>query len=127
MGEGDSVSFTVPPDNAMKGMFLCVFYVSTPEIVATEGLRSVLIVNYTNCTLQIHMHGKTISFNDIVWQAIRSNLGSGDKVEIFVTFSQRVVVKNTHVYLICGESHYREKVSTKKKNDLHRFMKKIVK
>ncbi|XP_014515217.1 protein SUPPRESSOR OF npr1-1, CONSTITUTIVE 1-like [Vigna radiata var. radiata] len=115
MGEGDSVSFTVPPDNAMKGLFLCVFYVSTPEIVATEGLRSVLIVNYTKCTLQIHMHGKIISFNDIDWEAIRSNLGSGDKVEIFVTFSQGVVVKNTHVYLICGESHYREKVFTQKK------------
>ncbi|XP_047178514.1 disease resistance protein RUN1-like [Vigna umbellata] len=117
MGQGDSVSFTVPPDNDMKGMvmFLCVFNVSTPEIVASEGIRSVLIVNYTKCTLQIHMHGKRISFNDIDWQAIRSNLGSGDKVEIFVTFSQGVVVKNTHVYLIFGESHYLEKVPTPKK------------
>ncbi|KOM28322.1 hypothetical protein LR48_Vigan521s001000 [Vigna angularis] len=127
MGQGDSVSFTVPPDNSMKGMFLCVFNVSTPEIVASEGFRSVLIVNYTKCTLQIHMHGKIISFNDIDWKAIRSNLGSGDKVEIFVTFSQGVVVKNTHVYLIFGESHYLEKVPTPKKNDLLRFIKKIVK
>ncbi|XP_022641630.1 TMV resistance protein N-like [Vigna radiata var. radiata] len=116
MGEGDSVSFTVPLDNDIKGMVLCVVYVSTPEIEATECLRSVLIVNYTKCTLQIHMHGKLISFNDIYWQTIRSNLGSGDKVKIFVNFSQGLVVKNTYVYLICGDSHYLEKEPTPNKN-----------
>ncbi|WVZ17247.1 hypothetical protein V8G54_010229 [Vigna mungo] len=119
MGEGDSVSFIVPPDNDIKGMVLCVVYVPTPEIVATECPRSVLIVNYTKCTLHIHMHGEIISFNDIDWQTIRSNLESGDKVEIFVTFSQGLVVKNTYVYLICGESHYLEKPSSLSQNETH--------
>jgi len=58
MGEGDSVSFTVPPDIDVK------------EIEATECLRSVLIVNYTKCTFHIHMHGTGISFNDIDWEGI---------------------------------------------------------
>jgi len=109
MGEGYSVSFTVPQDRGMKGMALCVVYSSTSEIVASECLKSVLIVNYTKCTLQIHNHGKVISFNDEDWHDIRSNLGSGDNVEIFVNFAHRLIVKNTTVYLICSESNDFEK------------------
>jgi len=126
MGEGDSVSFTVPPHNDVKGMILCVVYLSTLEIEATECLRSVLIVNYTKCTFHIHMHGTGISFNDIDWEGIMSNFGYGDKVEIFVTFGHGLVVKNTFVYLIYGESNYLEKEPTPQKNSVLRFIKKIV-
>jgi len=125
-GEGHSVSFTVPQDPDMKGMALCVIYSSTPEIVTTECLRSVLIVNYTKCTLLIHKHGTVISFNDEDWQGIVSNLGSGDNVEIFVTFGNGLVVKNTTVYLICSESNNLEKEYATKKNSLVRFIKKTV-
>ncbi|XP_052724770.1 disease resistance protein RUN1-like [Vigna angularis] len=103
-GEGHSVSFTVPKDCEMKGMALCVVYSSTPEIVATECLRSVLIVNYTKCTCQIHKHDTVMSFNDEDWHAIMSNLESEDKVEIFVSFGHGLVVKNTMVYFIYRES-----------------------
>ncbi|XP_027905521.1 TMV resistance protein N-like isoform X1 [Vigna unguiculata] len=126
MGEGHSVSFTVPQDRVINGMALCFVYLSTFEIVATECLRSVLIVNHTKCTLQIHNHGTVISFNDIDWQGIISNLESGDKVEIFLTFSQELVVKNTVVYLICGESNDLETKPVPKKNSLIRFIKNIV-
>ncbi|XP_027907355.1 TMV resistance protein N-like [Vigna unguiculata] len=121
MGEGYSVSFTVPRDRDMKGMALCVVYLSTPEIVATECLRSVLIVNYTKCTLHIHNHGTVIFFNDKDWEGIISNLGSGDKVEIFVIFGHGLVVRRTIVYLVCGESNE----SSSKKNSLIRFIKKL--
>ncbi|XP_068479121.1 disease resistance protein Roq1-like [Phaseolus vulgaris] len=87
MGEEHSVSFTVPLDRDLKGMVLCVVYSSKPEIEATECLRSVLIVNYTKCTLHIHKHGTVLSFNYIDWQGISSNLESGDKVEIFEFWS----------------------------------------
>jgi len=83
VGEGPSVYFNVPQDCNMKGMILCDVYLSTPEIVAAECVRSVLIVNYTKCTLQIHNHDTLISFNDIDWKVIISNLGSGDRVEVF--------------------------------------------
>jgi len=126
MGEGHSVSFTVPQDRVINGMALCFVYLSTFEIVATECLRSVLIVNHTKCTLQIHNHGTVISFNDIDWQGIISNLESGDRVEIFLTFSQELVVKNTVVYLICGESNDIETKPVSKKNPLIRFIKNIV-
>ncbi|XP_027907784.1 TMV resistance protein N-like isoform X2 [Vigna unguiculata] len=109
MGEGHSVSFTLPKDHVLKGMALCAIYSPNPEILTTECLRSVLIVNYTKCTLQIHYHGTIISFNDIDWQGIISNLGSGDRVEIFVIFCDGLVVKRTVVYLICGESNDLEK------------------
>jgi len=98
-GEGHSVSFTVPPHRHMKGMALCVVYLSTPEIIEPE-FTAVLIVNYTKCTLHIHNHG----FNNEDWDGIMSNLGSGDQVEIFVSFGHGLVVKNTVVYPICSES-----------------------
>ncbi|XP_068479583.1 disease resistance protein RUN1-like isoform X2 [Phaseolus vulgaris] len=116
MGDGHSVSFTVPQDREVKGMALCVVYSSTSEIIEPKH-TTVLIVNYTKCTCQIHNHGTVISFNDEDWHDIMSNLGSGDKVEIFVTFGQDLVIKSTAVYLIYGEP---------RKNSLIRFIKKIV-
>ncbi|KAL9303414.1 hypothetical protein ACSQ67_020677 [Phaseolus vulgaris] len=79
MGDGHSVSFTVPQDREVKGMALCVVYSSTSEIIEPKH-TIVLIVNYTKCTCQIHNHGTVISFNDEDWHGIMSNLGSGDKV-----------------------------------------------
>ncbi|ESW06207.1 hypothetical protein PHAVU_010G028800 [Phaseolus vulgaris] len=104
MGNGHYVSFTVPQHRVVKGMALCVVYLSTSEIIEPE-LTTVLIVNYTKCTCQIHNHGTGISFNDEDWHDILSSLGSGDKVEIFVNFGHDLVIKNTAVYLICCESN----------------------
>ncbi|XP_027906898.1 TMV resistance protein N-like [Vigna unguiculata] len=115
-GEGHSASFTVPRDCVMKGMILCVVCLSTPEIIEPE-LTTVLIGNYTRCTLQIHNHGTVISFNDEDWHHIISNLGSGDRVEIFVSSAYGLVVKETAVYLMHGEP---------KKNSLIRSIKKII-
>ncbi|BAT97066.1 hypothetical protein VIGAN_09041500, partial [Vigna angularis var. angularis] len=61
--------------------------------------KSVLIVNYTKCTFQIHNHGTVISFKDEDWHGIMSNFEYGDKVEIFVSIDPGFVVKNTTVYL----------------------------
>ena len=136
MGEGQSVSFTVPRDREMKGMALCVVYSSIIGIFATECLRSVLIVNYTKCTLHIYKHG----FSDGDWHGIISNLESEDNVEIFVTFVHGVVVKSTTVYLICSESNdlekepndlekdpnELEKEPAQKQSSFVRFIKKIV-
>jgi len=124
-GEGHSVSFTVPRDRDIEGMVLWVVYLSTPQIVATECIRSVLIVNYTKCTMQIHKLDTVISFNDIDWHCIISNIGFGDEVEILVTSGHGLVIKNTVVYLIYGEPNELEKVSAPKKNSLTRFVKKL--
>ncbi|KAL2986837.1 hypothetical protein AAZX31_12G228800 [Glycine max] len=127
-GKGHSVYFIVPEDCRMKGMALRVVYVSTPESTATECLISVLMVNYTKCTLQIYKRDTVISFNDVDWQGIISHLGSGDKVEIFVTFGHGLVIKKTAVYLMYDESIDTDMEPTPepKKNSFVRFIKKIV-
>ncbi|KAK7286727.1 hypothetical protein RJT34_21938 [Clitoria ternatea] len=104
-GEGHSVSFRVPQDSSrcLKGMTLCVSYSSTLEDVTAECLVSILIVNYTNCTIHIYKRETAISFDDEEWQGIRSNLGPGDNMKIFVLFRHGFTVKKTVVYLVYGE------------------------
>ncbi|XP_027337076.1 TMV resistance protein N-like [Abrus precatorius] len=105
-GEGHSVFFIVPQDscNRMKGMTVCVVYSSPPENMAAEYLISIMIVNYTKCTIQIFKRDTAISFNDEDWQGIVSHLGSGDNVEIFVNFGHGLFVKKTALYLMYNES-----------------------
>ncbi|WVZ16431.1 hypothetical protein V8G54_009413 [Vigna mungo] len=127
MGEGHSVSFTLPQDRVMKGMALCVFYLPTSKIIKPK-VTTVLIVNYTKCTLQMHNHSSGVSFNDENWHFIMSNLESGDKVEIFVTFGHGLLIKNTAVYLIYGESNdlEMEPCPEPKKNSLNKFINKML-
>jgi len=87
ISEGHSVSFIMPLDHEMKGMVLCVVYLSNPKIIESE-FTIVLIVKYTKCTC----HDILNSFNDEDWRGIISNLGSGDKVEIFVRFQNSIEV-----------------------------------
>ncbi|XP_027337069.1 uncharacterized protein LOC113850708 [Abrus precatorius] len=131
-GEGHSVHFSVPKDCNLKGMTLCVIYSSTPENTASEYLVSVLMVNYTKCTIQIFKRDTVTSFNDEDWHGLISHLESGDKVEIFVTFGQGLVVKKTAVYLMYDESIGMEMEPSPKpkkesrENAFAKFIKKIV-
>ncbi|KEH18107.1 hypothetical protein MTR_8g012005 [Medicago truncatula] len=109
-GEGPSVLFQVPKDIDchMKGIVLCVVYSSTSENVAVECLTNVLIINYTKCTIQIYKGDTVMSFNDEDWKGLTLNLGPGDNVEIFVVFGHGLIVKETSVYLIYGQSTTKE-------------------
>lgn len=52
MGEGHSVTFTIPEGRRIKGMTLCAVNLYNPRHIATtEYLISILMVNYTNCTI----------------------------------------------------------------------------
>jgi len=73
----------------------------------------------------IHNHGTAIFFNDIDWHGIISNLGSGDKVEIFLIFCHGLVVMRTIVYLIFAESNDLEMEPVPTKNSHVRFIKKV--
>ncbi|CAJ2634986.1 unnamed protein product [Trifolium pratense] len=105
-GDGPSAQFQVPEniDCDMKGIILCVVYSSTSENIGAESLTSVLIINYTKYTIQIYKHDTVISFNDEDWKNVTSSLEPGDDVEIFVVFGGGVIVKETAVYLIYGQS-----------------------
>ncbi|XP_045832557.1 disease resistance protein RUN1-like isoform X1 [Trifolium pratense] len=104
-GEGSSVLFQVPEDSdcGMKGIILCVVYSSTSENMAAKYLTSVLIINYTKCTI-IYKRDTVMSFNDEDWKGLTSNLEPGDNVEIFVAFGRGLIVKATAAYLIYGHS-----------------------
>ncbi|WJX91836.1 hypothetical protein P8452_73558 [Trifolium repens] len=105
-GEGPSIHFQVPEDSdcCMKGITLCVVYSSTSENTATECLASILIINYTKFTVHIYKRDTIMSFNDEDWKNVTSNLGPGDNVEISVAFGHGLIVKETAVYLIYGQS-----------------------
>ncbi|CAJ2634996.1 unnamed protein product [Trifolium pratense] len=105
-GDGPLAQFQVPEniDCDMKGIILCVVYSSSSENIGAESLTSVLIINYTKYTIQIYKHDTVISFNDEDWKNVTSSLEPGDDVEIFVVFGGGVIVKETAVYLIYGQS-----------------------
>ncbi|WVZ16694.1 hypothetical protein V8G54_009676 [Vigna mungo] len=129
-GEGHSVLFKVPEDRncLMTGMFLCVVYSSPLERVANECLLSVLIVNYTKCTIQIYKRETIISFSEEDWKEIISQLGFGDQVEIFVTFGHELIVMKMAIYLLYTESTDMpiNPSLEPKENVLLRFLKRIV-
>ncbi|GAU30757.1 hypothetical protein TSUD_354820 [Trifolium subterraneum] len=106
-GEGPSILFQVPGDShwCMKGITLCVLYLSTPENLPTECLTSVFIINYTKFTIQIYKRDTVMSFNDEDWQGVVSNLGVGNNVEIFVAIGHGLTVKETTAYLIYDQSN----------------------
>jgi hypothetical protein len=105
-GEGPSARFQVPEDIDchVKGINLCVVYSSTSENIGAECLTSVLIINYTKCTVQIYKRDTVMSFNDEDWKNVASNLGPGDDMEIFVAFGHGLIVKETIVYLFYDQS-----------------------
>ncbi|CAL0329513.1 unnamed protein product [Lupinus luteus] len=103
-GEGHSTLFEVPCEDrdwCMKGMTLCVVYSSTPQKMEAEYPFILLIINHTKLTMQIYKRDtKAYLFNDEEWQGIISNLGAGDKVQIFFAFGHGVTIDRTAVYLI---------------------------
>jgi hypothetical protein len=105
-GVGPSAPFQVPKDIdcRMEGIVLRVVYSSTSENMAAECLTSVLIVNYTKCTIHIYKRDTILSFNDEDWNNVTSNLGPGDEVKIYVAFGHGLIVKKTIVYLVSGQS-----------------------
>ena len=103
---GPSVRFRVPEDSdcCMKGINLRVIYSSTFESMATECLIGVSIINYTKLTFNLYKRDTVMSFNDEDWQGVKSNLGAGDNVAIFVALGHGMTVKETRVHLVHGQS-----------------------
>jgi hypothetical protein len=105
-GEGPSARFQVPEniDCQVKGIVLSVAYSSAPKNMGAECLTSVLIINYTKFTFHIYKRDMLMPFNYEDWKGLTPNLGHGDDVQIFVVFGQGLIVKETTIYLIYGQS-----------------------
>lgn len=104
--DGPSAPFHIPKDIdcPMEGIVLRVVYSSTSETKAVECFTSVLIINYTKCTIHIYKRDTVESFIDEDWKNVTSNLQPGDDVKIYVVFGHGLIVKETTVCLIYGKS-----------------------
>ncbi|CAK8533383.1 unnamed protein product [Lathyrus sativus] len=73
--EGSSVTFKVPPVEGrnLKTM-MCIVYTSTPDSITTDGLKNVLVNNYTKATIQLYKREALVSFEDEERQRVVSSL-----------------------------------------------------
>ncbi|KAL5062959.1 hypothetical protein RYX36_024696 [Vicia faba] len=104
--DGPSAPFHIPKDIdcPMEGIVLRVVYSSTSESMAVECLTSVMIINYTKCTIHIYKRDTVVSFIDEDWKNVTSNLEPGDEVKMYVVLGHGLIVKKTTVFLIYGQS-----------------------
>ncbi|WJX70681.1 hypothetical protein P8452_54760 [Trifolium repens] len=103
--EGSSVTFRVPQVEGrnLKTM-MCIVYTSTPDNITSDGLKNVLVKNYTKATIQLYKREALISFEDEEGQRVVSSMEPGDKVEVAVVFENSFNVKKITVYLVYDES-----------------------
>ncbi|GAU43796.1 hypothetical protein TSUD_285480 [Trifolium subterraneum] len=102
--EGSSVTFQVPhvEGRNLKTM-MCIVYTSAPDNITSDGLKNVLVKNYTKATIQLYKREALISFEDEEGQRVVSSMEPGDKVEVAVVFENSFTVKKTTVYLVYDE------------------------
>jgi len=102
--EGSSVTFDVPQVEGrnLKTM-ICIVYTSTPDNMTSDGLKNVLVKNYTKATIQLYKREALVSFEDEEGQRVVSSMESGNKVEVVVVFENSFTVKKTVVYLVYDE------------------------
>ncbi|CAJ2662876.1 unnamed protein product [Trifolium pratense] len=60
---------------------MCIVYTSTPDYTISEGLKNVLVKNYTKATIQLYKREALVSFEDEEGQRKVSSMECGDKVE----------------------------------------------
>ncbi|XP_058756847.1 disease resistance protein RPV1-like [Vicia villosa] len=99
--EGSSVTFKVPQVEGrnLKTM-MCIVYTSTPDNITTDGLKNVLVNNFTKATIQLYKREALLSFKDEESQRVISSLEPGNKVEVVVVFENSFIVKKIAVYLV---------------------------
>jgi len=99
--DGTSVIFEVPQveGHNLKSL-MCIAYTSTPDNITSDGLKHVLVKNYTKATIQLYKREALASFEDEELKRVISSIGPGNKVEVVVVFENGFIVKKTTVYLV---------------------------
>ncbi|KAK2366008.1 disease resistance protein RPV1 [Trifolium repens] len=119
--KGSSVIFEVPrvQGRNLKTM-VCVIYSSTPDNIASVGLKNVLVKNYTKATIQLYKREALVSFEDEEGERVVSSIEPGNKVEVVAVFENDFAVKETIVYLVYDEpiGEKMEKCQEQEKNDI---------
>ncbi|WJX70674.1 hypothetical protein P8452_54753 [Trifolium repens] len=113
--EGSSVTFEVPQvEGRNLKTIMCVVYILTPDNITSDGLKNVLVKNFTKATIQLYKREALISFEDEEGQRVVSSIERGNKVEVAVVFENNFIVKNTTVYLVYEEPIGKKKNAMKK-------------
>ncbi|KAI9104416.1 hypothetical protein K1719_022988 [Acacia pycnantha] len=104
-GEGSSIFFEVPKimGKSLKGLIVCIIYLSSQDNMTSVYPVSVLVSNHTKATIKLYLKDATTALNEDNWQDMISSLESGNKVELKVTFACELKVKNTLIYLVYDE------------------------
>jgi hypothetical protein len=99
--EDSSITFEVPQVKGrnLKTM-MCIVYTSTPDNASSDGLKNVLVKNYTKATIQIYKREALVSFEDEEWKRIVSSIEPGNRVELIFVFENDFIVEKTAVYLV---------------------------
>jgi len=119
--KGSSVIFEVPRVQgcSLKTM-ICVVYSSTAKNLASDGLKNMLVKNYTKTTLQLYKREAIVSLEDEEGERVVSSIEPGNKVEVVVVFGKGFIVKETIVYLVYDQTigQKMEKCQEQEKNDI---------
>ncbi|KAF7845087.1 TMV resistance protein N-like [Senna tora] len=104
--EGLSVLFQVPQvtNRSLKGMILCIVYLSPEGNTASVYPVSVLIKDYTKSNIELYKRDAATTLEDEKWHKIIDDLVPGNEVEVKVEFFARQLnLKETVIYLVYGE------------------------
>ncbi|KAJ1411288.1 Toll/interleukin-1 receptor-like proteiny [Sesbania bispinosa] len=102
--EDSSVIFEVPQVNGRNlKTLMCIVHYSTPDDIASDGLKNVLVINHTKSIIQLYKRDTLASFENEEWQRVVSNIEAGNKVQVVVVFENGFIVKKTTIYLIYDE------------------------
>lgn len=101
---------------------MCVVNTSTPDNITSDGVKNVLVKNYTKGTIQIYKRETLVSFEDEEGKSLVSSAEPGNKMEVVVVFENGFVVKNTTVYLVYDELIVKNKNIKKNRVDKNQFL-----
>lgn len=104
-GEGSSVLFTVPQviDRSLKGVIICIVYISPQDSMASAYPVSVVMKDFTKGTIEFYKRDAATTSNDDEWCKIITNLVPGNQVEVKVDFACQLTVMETVIYLVYRE------------------------
>jgi len=115
--EGSSIIFEVPQveGHILKTM-ICIVFSSSPDAIASDDLKNVLVKNYTKATIHLYKKEALISFEDEEGQRVVSSMEPGNKVEVVVVFENHITVENIRVYLVYDEPIEMEQCQASEEN-----------
>ena len=98
---GSSVIFEVPRvEGRNLRSVMCIAYSSTPNNIAPDVVKNVLVINYTKVTIQLYKTEALASLEDENGKRVVSSMEPRNKVEVVVVIGNGFIVKKTIIYLI---------------------------